>query len=267
VIHVLGVPLDENSSFLRGPARAPAKIRAVLSSGAMNLTSEDGTDLEQSTDWRFAGDLELPEGSSVERLEAVQRGVGEVLARGEGVLALGGDHSISWPLVAAHAAVHGPLTVLHLDAHPDLYDVLDGNPYSHACPFARIMERGLAGRLVQVGVRTLNAHQRIQAERFGVEIVQMREFSSDLRFKLEGPVYLSLDLDVLDPAFAPGVSHHEPGGISVRELLGVLHGLEGRIVGADIVEYNPTRDVHDMTAAVGAKLVKEVLALMLRAWS
>jgi agmatinase len=264
VIHLLGVPLDENSSFLRGPARAPEAIRASLHSGAMNLTTEHGVDLETPGLWRDAGDVALPTGSTLERFAAIQAATASILETGGRVFALGGDHSVTLPLVEAHAARHGALTVLHLDAHPDLYDELDGNRCSHACPFARIMERGLARRLVQVGVRTLNAHQRAQAERFNVEIVQMREFRPDQTWTLGGPVYVSLDLDVLDPAFAPGVSHHEPGGMGVRELLGVLHGLEARIIGADLVELNPTRDVNGVTAAVAAKLVKELLGLMLR---
>jgi arginase family enzyme len=126
------------------------------------------------------------------------------------------------------------------------------------------MEEGAAARLVQVGIRTLNAHQRQQAERFGVEIVQMSDWTPGRRFRFEGPVYVTFDIDALDPACAPGVSHHEPGGLSVRDVLGVIQSLEGEVVGADIVEYNPLRDVVDMTAAVAAKLTKELLAGMLR---
>ncbi len=115
-----------------------------------------------------------------------------------------------------------------------------------------------------MGVRTLNAHQKAQAERFGVEIHPMHDFDPrDFRPDLAGPVYLSFDLDALDPAFAPGVSHHEPGGLTVREALGILHRLKVHVVGADIVEYNPQRDVHDMTATVAAKLLKEIGGKML----
>jgi arginase family enzyme len=123
------------------------------------------------------------------------------------------------------------------------------------------MERGLARRLVQVGIRTLNAHCRVQAERFGVEIVEMRHFRPDAVPHREGPLYISLDLDGFDPAFAPGVSHHEPGGLSVRDVLAVLDRVRAPIVGADIVEYNPARDLNGVTAVLAAKLVKEVAAL------
>jgi hypothetical protein len=100
----------------------------------------------------------------------------------------------------------------------------------------------LARRLVQVGIRTMNPAQKAQAERFGVEVIPMRRFSRDLPLELEAPLYISLDLDVLDPAFAPGVSHHEPGGLSVRDVLDVLAGITVPVVGADIVEYNPVQD-------------------------
>ena len=174
---------------------------------------------------------------------------------------LGGDHMVTFPIVAGLAAVHGPLNILHFDAHPDLYDDFAGDPLSHASPFARIMERGLATRLVQVGIRTLNRHCREQGERFGVEMVEMRGFAPDRVPIPSAPLYISIDLDALDPAFAPGVSHHEPGGLSVRDILAVLDRVSGPLVGADIVEYNPTRDINGMTAVVAAKLVKELAAL------
>jgi len=159
------------------------------------------------------------------------------------------------------AEAHGPVSILHFDAHPDLYDDFEGDPLSHASPFARIMENGLASSLVQVGIRTSNRHCREQAQRFAVETVEMNEFTPD-RVPIPGaPLYISIDLDALDPAFAPGVSHHEPGGLSVRDILSVLHRVPGPIVGADVVEYNPTRDINGMTAVVAAKLVKELAAL------
>jgi arginase family enzyme len=174
---------------------------------------------------------------------------------------LGGDHMVSHPIVAGLAAVHGPLEILHFDAHPDIYNDFESDPLSHASPFARIMERGLARRLVQVGIRTLNRHCREQAERFGIEVIEMRHFARDRVPIPAAPLYISIDLDALDPAFAPGVSHHEPGGLSVRDILAVLHRIEGPIVGADVVELNPSRDIHGMTATVAAKFVKELAAL------
>lgn len=179
-------------------------------------------------------------------------------------LFLGGDHMVTYPIIAGLMEVHGPLNILHFDAHPDLYDDFQGDPLSHASPFARIMENGFAIRLVQAGIRTLNTHCRQQAERFGVEIVEMRSFVAQEVPIPTAPLYISIDMDALDPAFAPGVSHHEPGGLSVRDILSVLHRIEGPIVGADIVEYNPTRDINGMTAVVAAKFVKELAAIAAR---
>jgi arginase family enzyme len=144
-----------------------------------------------------------------------------------------------------------------------LYDELEGNQLSHACPFARIIESGLAKRLVQVGIRAMNGHQREQAGRFGVEVVEMRGLPAYAKLKAAGPIYISFDMDLLDPAFAPGVSHREPGGMSVREAIAHLHAMERDIVGADVVEYNPVRDLGDMTATVAAKIVKEILGKMM----
>jgi arginase family enzyme len=161
------------------------------------------------------------------------------------------------------AASHKNLNILHLDAHADLYDDFEGNPHSHASPFARILEQGLAQRLVQVGIRTLNPHQREQAKRFGVEIIEMKDWKDSHVFSFDGPLYISLDIDALDPTFAPGVSHYEPGGFSTRQVLNIIQNLKANIVGADIVELNPSRDIHNMTAMTAVKFLKELLAKMI----
>jgi arginase family enzyme len=170
---------------------------------------------------------------------------------------------VTYPVLRALRRSSPQLTVLHLDAHPDLYEEFEGNRLSHACPFARAMEERLADRLVQLGIRTMNGHQRDQAERHGVEVVDMRSWVAGSRPEVRGPVYLSIDVDALDPAFAPGVSHREPGGLSVRELLTMIQALRGPIVGADIVEFNPNEDPLGLTAPVCAKLVKELASRML----
>lgn len=259
-IRIIGLPTDRNSSYLRGPAGAPAAIRAALFSDAGNPASETGAEIGREIILDDVGDLALSEAPSDD--EAIEKSVAEAIRDGVVPLLLGGDHSVTYPIVRAIAAAHGPVEILHFDAHPDLYDELNGNRRSHASPFARIMEDGLASRLVQVGIRTLNSHQREQATRFGVEIVGMRDFEAASVPPMRGPTYVSIDLDCLDPAYAPGVSHHEPGGLSVRTLLDVLHRIEVRIVGGDIVELNPERDINGMTAVVAAKFVKELAAIM-----
>jgi agmatinase len=262
MVAILGVPLDENSSFMRGPALAPPRIREVLHAGSMNLCTENGMDLGLEARVKDLGDLALDGGLlALKQIESAVMGLVERDAR---VLSLGGDHSVTYPIVRAYAQ-HGPqLSILHFDAHPDLYAEYEGNRYSNACPFARIMEEKLATRLVQVGIRTMNPHQQSQAKRFGVEVIDMRQWQSGLRPDLEGPVYLSLDMDALDPAFAPGVSHHEPGGLSTREVIQLIQNLTVPVVGADIVEFNPGRDPLGITAMAAAKLLKEIAACMLR---
>ena len=260
---LIGLCADDNASHLRGPAEAPPAIRAALFSDASNLTTEAGIDLADHPRFVDLGDRQIATGdAAVSKIEAM---IAAVLAKDARPLVLGGDHSVTYPILRAVAARYGPVAILHFDAHPDLYDEFEGNRLSHACPFARIMEEGLARRLVQVGIRTLNAPQKAQAERFRVEILPMHRFEPrSFRPRFEGPLYLSFDLDVLDPAFAPGVSHHEPGGLTVREALGIIQRLETPLIGADIVEYNPQRDVQEMTAAVAAKLAKEIGGQMLK---
>jgi len=258
-IRLIGLPTDANSSFLRGPAKAPPKIRELLFSDMGNAATESGAELGREIQLEDAGDLPL--NGNTDDDAKIETAVAAALAAGCVPLLMGGDHAITYPVLKTIAAHYGPVEILHVDAHPDLYDELLGNRRSHASPFARIMEHGLARRLVQVGVRTLNSHQREQAVRFGVEIVPMRNFSADKVPQLHGPLYISIDLDGLDPAHAPGVSHHEPGGLSVREVMDILARIDAQVVGGDVVEYNPDRDIHDMTAAVAAKFVKEIAAL------
>lgn len=262
-IRLFGLPTDVNSSFERGAAGGPAAIRAALWSDRGNLASESG--LEIGTDIAFVDDGDLPLTENVASDdEAIARHVAMLLKAGEVPLALGGDHAVTLPLVQAIAAQYGALNILHFDAHPDLYDDFEGNPRSHASPFARICEGGLSARLVQVGIRTMNHHCFEQASRFGTEIIPMTNFLAASVPALDGPLYISIDLDGLDPAAAPGVAHPEPGGLTVRELLAVLDRQHALIVGADIVEHHPGRDIGGVTAIVGAKLVRELAALIHR---
>ena len=260
--HLIGLPTDSNSSFERGPALAPAAIRTALWSERGNLACEDGLELGADFMVDDRGDLLLTEEATDH--QRISDAVAACLTAGAVPLLLGGDHSVTWPILEAIHAHHGPIDLLHFDAHPDLYADFGGNPRSHASPFARIMEAGLVRRLVQVGVRTLNAHCREQAAKYGVEIVPMADFGPGKVPILNAPFYVSLDLDGLDPSEAPGVSHPEPGGLTVREVLAVLRRQTAPVVGADVVEYNPRFDTNERTAIVAAKLIKEIAALAVR---
>jgi arginase len=194
----------------------------------------------------------------------IEKATARLLKAGLRPLSLGGDHAVTSPIVKSMSAHHPRLSILHFDAHPDLYDHYEGNYHSHASPFARIMEAGLVERLLQIGVRTLNGHQRDQAKKFGVEIIEMKDWHDGQVFDFDTPIYISFDMDCLDPAFAPGVSHWEPGGFSTRQVLRVIQSLRAPIVGADIVEFNPRVEAK-ITAMTAAKVFKELASKMLAA--
>lgn len=258
---LIGFCYDENSSFMKGTADAPPQIRAAFRSDASNSWSEAGVDLGAEGTFFDAGDFEPSAGT--EMFSLIEDSVRTLLSDNLAPICLGGDHSITYPIIRAVSQKYPELSILHFDAHPDLYDELLGNRHSHASPFARIMEAGLAKRLVQVGIRTINRHQREQAEKFGVETIEMRHWRDDLTLEFDSPVYISFDLDALDPAFAPGVSHREPGGLSTRQAIGLIQRLRARVIGADIVEFNPRMDPAQITATVCGKLLKEIAARML----
>lgn len=257
---ILGIPFDANSSWLRGAAGAPPIIRVSFQSDSSNPWTETGIDLSAEGAYCDAGDLKF---TFAEPFTAIENKIGELLDKGLRPVSLGGDHSITAAILRAFGKRVPGLTVIHFDAHPDLYDELEGNRLSHACPFARVLEEGTAKRLISVGIRTLNGHQREQAKKFGVEIIEMRQLPALDRMKVDGPIYISFDMDGLDPAFAPGISHREPGGMSVREALAHIHAITGKIAGADIVEFNPAQDSTQITAMVAAKILKEILGKMI----
>jgi len=256
---LIGIPFDENSSYMKGAATAPPLIREAFHSDSSNLWSELGINLAERSIIVDAGDVDFISSDNVDR--QIEEVVTKLLNQNLRPISLGGDHSITYPIIKAFSSKFYKLNILQFDAHPDLYDEFQGNRYSHACPFARIMEEGLVQRLVQVGIRTMNAHQREQAERLGVEVIEMKDWQNDIGLKFTTPLYISFDMDVLDPAVAPGVSHYEPGGFSTRQVLKIIHEAKApAIVGADIVEFNPVRDVHGITAMVCAKILKEIAA-------
>jgi agmatinase len=264
-VGVLGIPFDANSSFRRGPARAPAAIRRAMSSEAGNAWSERGVRVWQDEQIVDHGDLKVAPRAGVRGpIDAIERGVTRALAITPRLLLLGGDHAVSYPAVRAVAERWGRLSVLHFDAHPDMYPEYEGNRYSHASPMARILEEGLVDRLVQVGIRSPSPEQSAVGRRYGVETHPAFDLARIGRLRFSSPLYVSLDMDGLDPAFAPGVSHPEPGGLTVRQVLDVIGAVRAPLViGADIVELNPRLDPSGITAVVAAKLARELLARMI----
>lgn len=263
MIKMIGIPSDSNSSFLRGPALAPARIRLMQTEGSANSFCENGVDISNGVNYLDIGDMSFTHTGPESVYNEIKNNIQKELTVGTKIICLGGDHSVSFPIIEVLSGMYNNLNVLHLDAHPDLYHNFDNNPFSHASPFARLMERNLVKSLTQVGIRTLNTHQKEQADRFGVNIIEMKNFNYDFIKSLKSPLYISIDMDAIDPAFAPGVSHHEPGGLTSREVLNIIQAIPVSVVGADIVEYNPVRDINDMTAMVVYKLFKELISVMI----
>jgi len=255
---IIGIPFDEKSCYLRGAAKGPQAIRAASTGKAINPWTELGANLEEEGVLVDLGDVDAS-GNFQEVFSRIERSVLEILEKNAVTVVLGGDHSITFPVVKAFARRFKPLDILHFDAHPDLYEELYGDRFSHACPFARIIEQGLARSLVQVGIRAATGEHRAKVLKHGIRMIEMKDIKDNLCLEFSNPLYISFDLDALDPAFAPGVSHHEPGGLSSRQALSILQRLKARIVGLDVVELNPERDVSGITAAAAVKIIKEVL--------
>jgi agmatinase len=256
-VALIGVPWDGKSTYLKGPALAPNRIRAALHGGSANYCTELGSNPIESDLFEDWGDLEIQEYFDIEKQYA------SILNKDVRTLTIGGDHSITFPIIKAHYQFREPFDILQIDAHSDLYEIFEGDKHAHACPFARIMENKLTSRLIQVGIRTINPHQQAQIDRYGVEVIDMINFDAGKRPVFDKPIYISLDLDGLDPAYAPGVSHHEPGGLTSREVIRLIQSINVPIIGADVVELNPHRDHQEMTAMLASKLMKEIAGKML----
>jgi agmatinase len=255
---VIGIPYDAKSSYRKGAAQGPRAIRESTTVDMINACTESGADLSRDAVLVDLGDVDVT-GGYAEVARRIEERVFEVVSQGAVPLILGGDHAVTFPAVQGLSRGFPDLAVLHFDAHPDLYEEYQGDPYSHACPLARILEHKLAAEVVQVGIRAASPALRAQAARYNVRMIEMKDLNGeDLTLRFRRPVYISFDIDALDPAFAPGVSHLEPGGLSTRQALGILHRLEAEIVGMDVVEVNPGRDPTGITAAAAAKLVMEV---------
>lgn len=259
----VGLPDDSQSSYLKGSAGAPEVIRRAYDGRCYNATSESGVNLEGKV--ADFGDI-LSE-DCFEKTYRKYRSVSESLvAEGRVPFLVGGDHAVTVPVVEALKVVGQPIQVLHFDAHPDLYPEFEGNRFSHACTAARILEMDHVESVIQVGIRALNHIQKGQIDRYGsrVRVLEARELGHRValaeHIKDELPVYVSVDMDGFDPAYAPGVSHPVPGGLSPRQLLNLFHEANWRLVGMDTVEVNPLRDINDLTAILAGRVLHEGMA-------
>ncbi len=255
-----GLPIDHNSSHIKGADMAPWEIKKAMFDDAHNTFSESGVDLADPKGFASAGVLQYREKQWFQDIEKCAQ---LMVENNRKPIFIGGDHSVTFPVLSGICKTVKNLTVLHIDAHPDMYENYGNNPFSHASPFARIMEKRLIKRLIQVGVRMIDNHQRDQIAKFGVECHEMKNWMGYEDLNLTGPVYMSIDLDGLDPICAPGVSHPVPGGLLTREVLDLIHIAGPNLIGADVVEYNPTRDLNNITANVAAYFVRELAGAML----
>ncbi len=274
-VSVVGVPFDAGTSYRSGARFGPQAIRAgsrLLRPHHPALGVAPFHD-QQVVD---AGDLAVSPYNIDDAISQIEAGADALLDSAPRIVSLGGDHTIALPLLRAINRKHGPVALVHFDAHLDTWDTYMSAPYTHGTPFRRAAEEKLfvEGHSMHVGIRgslygdgdladdaamgfAVLGTQEIEVLGISGIVARIRERVAD------HPVYLSIDIDVLDPAFAPATGTPEVGGFSSRELVGILRGLAGLdVVGADVVEVAPAYDHAEVTAIAAANVVYEILGVM-----
>lgn len=257
---IIGLPMDSTTSFRPGTRLAPYRVREV-SEGIEEYSVYQDRSLEE-INYYDAGDVVAPFGNvqeSLDRMEAISR---DMLLEGKKVFAIGGEHLVSMPLVKAYHEKYPDMVVIQMDAHADLRDHYLGESLSHATVMQKVLDIVGDRNLFQLGIRSGTRKEFILgAKRSNLYIDRVIEVIDEVKQKIgTRPVYITLDIDVLDPAFAPGTGTPEAGGISSREVLQALHALsELNVVGFDMVEISPPYDQGDNTSILGAKLLREAL--------
>jgi agmatinase len=274
-VAILGVPFDGGTSYRPGARFGPQAIRA----GSKTLRpfhpqlDVHPWDVHQVAD---AGDVTANPFDILDALTSIEAAARSLLARADRIVTLGGDHTIALPLLRALHAQHGPIALVHFDAHIDTWDSYFGAPYTHGTPFRRASEEGLLAldSSAHVGIRgPLYAQSDLDSDRdLGFAAITTMEVArrgpdaavDRIRERVgDRPVYLSVDIDVLDPAHAPGTGTPEPGGLTTRELQMILRGFDGlHLVGGDVVEVAPAYDHAELTAIAAANVAYEYLGLL-----
>ena len=274
-VAVVGVPFDAGVSYRPGARFGPAHVRE---SSRLLRPYNPAADVEPFARQQVvdAGDITANPFSIEEAIGQVEAGARALRERATRVITIGGDHTIALPLLRAVAAEHGPVAVVHFDAHLDTWDTYFGAPYTHGTPFRRASEEGLldTSACVHVGTRgpLYSPGDLVDDRRLGFEVVGSVEMDDlgprgvleRVRERVEDrPVYVSVDIDVLDPAFAPGTGTPEAGGMTSRELLAVLRGFADLdLVGADVVEVAPAYDHAEITGVAASHVVYELLSAL-----
>lgn len=274
-VAVVGVPFDSGVTYRPGARFGPAHIRQ---SSRLLRPYNPALGVEPFANQQVvdAGDIVGNPFDIAEAIDQIEAGITALLAGGKGVVTLGGDHTIALPILRAMKKQHGPVALVHFDAHLDTWPTYFGAPYTHGTPFRRAAEEGLfvAERSAHVGIRGslystgdlsddaamgFQMFNTLEVDRVGVPAIieRLREQVGEL------PTYLSIDIDVLDPAFAPATGTPETAGLNSRELVAMVRGFMGAtIVGGDIVEVAPAYDHAEITGIAAANLAYEYVGLM-----
>lgn len=259
---LVGLPDDSRSSFRRGPAEAPQTVRDVYDGEGINSCTELGVDLAGRV--VDLGDWQPSDGWDETRL-FYRRNAEDLFSSGFVPFFIGGDHAVTIPVVEALRAVGEPVYLVQVDAHPDLYSEFRDDRFSHACVASRALEQNHVAGLTQLGIRVTNPEQRSQGKRWGdrLRATEARRLTDAVphpgHIPDNAPVYVTFDIDAVDPAFAPGVSHPAPGGLTARQALNWIQGFPWKLVGMDLVEVNPQFDVRGQTAFLAGRLLHEAM--------
>jgi agmatinase/guanidinopropionase len=274
-VAVMGVPFDSGVSNRSGARFGPRKIReASLTLWGHNPSMKiTPTEILKVVDY---GDVSIIPTSIEHTMDSITQTASEVLNASATLISLGGDHSIALPLLRAHAQKYGPLSLIHVDAHIDTWEAeFEAIPYSHGTPFRYALQEGLVrkGEYVQIGIRgpVSNANDYADATELGAHMITIHEvfelgipeILKVVHQRMNGPVYVSIDIDSADPAYAPGTGTPEVGGLSSYQLLQLVRGLHGlNLVGFDLVEVSPPYDHGDITAVLASNIIFEYLSLL-----
>ena len=280
-IAILGIPFDAGTSYRPGARFGPQSIRQA--SRHLRTQYHPSYDTEPFVEQQVAdaGDISCNPFNIEEAVGQIQMAATEMLGKVDSIISLGGDHTIALPLLRAVNHFHGPVALVHFDAHLDTWDTYFGAPYTHGTPFRRAAEEKLFldHASMHVGIRgpLYSRDDLDNDEELGFKVVHCDEFqkegldhvASRIKERVgDNPMYLSIDIDVLDPAHAPGTGTPEIAGISSRELLGVLREFAGlNIISADVVEVSPAYDHAELTSLAAATIVYEIINLLTRSRS
>ncbi|WP_449538105.1 agmatinase [Ferdinandcohnia sp. Marseille-Q9671] len=260
---IYGMPMDWTVSYRPGSRFGPSRIREV-SIGLEEYSPYLDRELEE-VKYYDAGDIPLPFGNPQRSIDMIEEFIDQVLEAGKYPLGMGGEHLVSWPVMKAVYKKYPDLAIIHMDAHTDLRENYEGEPLSHSTPIRKIAELIGPENVFSFGIRSGMKEEFQWAKENGMHIskFEVLEPLKKILPKLAGrPVYVTIDIDVLDPAHAPGTGTVDAGGITSKELLGAIHEIakaDIKVVGSDLVEVAPIYDPSEQTANTASKLIREMI--------